>query len=213
MTNGIPKARRSELHAAMNTVVKARIVFQKCKPIFPKHHFHFMIVPLPKLVDMLRTDFARQNLRLGERELSLVITQLESNLLPTLHSIRRSSALPRAKSFIEHFDIIDEDADTLVSETVGHDSNTTSMVGALGRSINATVTGSLSIGKVKDMVVHPTSIFKRRSADETEISFSMFLQALQMVCRDKLLVHSRRRSAVSVNKPYPSNQEFSEYLS
>jgi hypothetical protein len=194
----------------MNTVVKARLVFQKSKPFFPKNHFHFVVVSLSKLIETLRTDFARQNLKLGERELEFVITQLESNSLPPVHSIRRLSALPVAKSFIEHFDSIKDDDEVFSNEST--DQNSSIDVDTNKEAPSGRNSGLSMSEKVKDMV-NPIHLFKRKGADETEISFSTFIQALQMVCRDKLLVHSRRRSAVSVNKPYPSTQEFSEYLS
>ena len=210
MASGIPKARRTELHGAMSTVVKTRLVFQKCKPFFPKKHFHFMVVSLSKLIETLRSDFARQNLKLGERELEFVITQLESNSLPPVHSIRRLSTLPVAKSFIEHFDSIKLDHDVLSDDSTEH--ATSSVDGSANKKSTEEVSGRHS-GSMSGMKVNPIHLFKRKHADETEISFSIFIQALKMVCRDKLLVHSRRRSAVSVNKPYSSNPEFSEYLS
>ena len=208
IATGIPKARRAELHGAMKTVAKARLVFQKCKPFFPKNHYHFVVVSLSKLIEILRSDFARQNLKLGERELEYVIKNLESSSLPPIHSLRRLSALPVAKSFIEHFDSINVDDD------VFSDASADQTAGSVDDSKNKNSTDEGSGGRNSGLaMVNPMNLFKRKDADETEISFSTFIQALQMVCRDKLLVHSRRRSAVSVNKPYPSNQEFSEYLS
>jgi sterol 3beta-glucosyltransferase len=221
MANGIPKARRSELHGAMNAVLKARIVFQSCRPSFPKEgHFHYVVVPLSKLIEKLRTDFARQQLRLSERELERVIKQLESYLLPPLHSVRRLSTLPVAKSFIEHFDSI-----TLESDDIFHDEGKASSDNVSGHEVEAESLGSnqqsstvvtfqskpSSIDKMKDMVTLPMRVFKRKSADETEISFSIFIQTLQMVYRDKLLVHSKRRSAVTVSKQSSSGHLFSDY--
>ena len=103
LAHGIPKARRTELHGAFNLVLKARIVFQSCRPRYPKGHFHYVVVSLSKLVETLRTEFARQQLKLTEREMVFLIAQLDSHSLPPLQSIRRMTVLPAAKSFDEHF--------------------------------------------------------------------------------------------------------------
>jgi sterol 3beta-glucosyltransferase len=224
IASGIPKARRSELHGALNMVLKARDVFQSCRPHYPKGHYHFVVVHLSKLIEKLRTDAARQQLKLTERELVFVIAQLDSNSLPPLQSIRRLSALPPAKSFDLHFskiNAISEDGFDNVRKSLHEPSDLTVSVDESLRPIpeektTTSVTGHPSAkDKFTDLVsqVNPISIFMKKSADETEISFSVFVEALQLVCRDKLLVHSRRRSAVSVKKQYPSNHDFTEYLS
>jgi hypothetical protein len=58
--------------------------------------------------------------------------------------------------------------------------------------------------------------FWHKKPEETEISFSMFLQVLHTVCGDKCLYSSRRRGGL-VKSGYPTSnetsQDFSEYLS
>jgi UDP:flavonoid glycosyltransferase YjiC (YdhE family) len=224
IANGIAKARRSELHGALNMVLKARTIFQSCKPHYPKNHYHYVVVNLSKLIEKLRTDAARQQLKLTERELVYVIAQLDSNSLPPLQSIRRLSALPPAKCFDEHFKSIADLSDDVASTDETHPDPsdlTISVDGSPNRPHSKKQVSTSSVNshpsakeKIADIVsqVNPMGLF-RKSPDETDISFTVFLQALQIVCRDKLLVHSKRRSAISVRKLYKSEEEFSEYLS
>jgi sterol 3beta-glucosyltransferase len=224
IANGIAKARRSELHGALNMVLKARIIFQSCKPHYPKNHYHFVVVPLSKLIEKLRTDAARQQLKLTERELVYVIAQLYSNSLPPLQSIRRLTALPPAKCFEEHFKSIADLSDDVPSSDDTHveTSDLTISVDELSGPSSKKQVSNSSVAshpsakdKIADIVsqVNPMALFTRKSPDETDISFTVFIQALQMVCRDKLLVHSKRRSAISVRKLFRSDEEFSQYLS
>jgi hypothetical protein len=224
IANGIAKARRAELHGSLSMVLKARNIFQSCKPHYPKNHYHYVVVPLSKLVDKLRTESARQQLKLTERELVYVIAALDSNSLPPLQSVRRLTALTPAKCFEEHF----ESFMNLSDEVSNNDKRLSQEASDLTISIesprtlhtkevsNSSLTSFPSAKeKIVDIVsqVNPMGLFMKKSPDETDISFSVFLQALQIVYRDKLLVHSRRRSAISVRKLYKANEELSEYLS
>lgn len=221
LAQGIPKARRAELHAAMKMVVQARIVYQSCNPFFPKGHYHFMVVSLSKLLEALRSDFAKQQLSLTPREIGAVIMKLEAQSLPPLQSFRRTSMFPRSpKTFSHHFSpsvrhphIIPEgtesdDGDKLI-ELIDI-ATSTSADGSAAESGPTTAkhnSAAAAANAAKDMFmdiishVNPLNLVHARTApDETNISFSIFIQALQIVCTDKCLSQTKRRSAVSVAK-------------
>jgi UDP-glucoronosyl and UDP-glucosyl transferase len=251
LTNGIPKARRSELHEAMNMVVKARIVFQSCKPFFPKEHCHFVVVPLSKLVSMICSDFGKQQLKMTDREVQRVVKKLGTHSLPPMQSFRRASMFPAAKQFSKHFlhpQTIPEDDDE--AEKIEEPSELTTADGSfsnVNESVNGRPTptkqgssgsvtsnerptptkqgssgsvtsGSTAKGKFLDIMSHVNPmnlIHARKSAEATNISFSLFIQALQTVCKDKCLYQSRRRSAISVSLTNMQNAQFEgfpEYL-
>lgn len=56
-------------------------------------------------------------------------------------------------------------------------------------------------------------LYARKAAEDTSISFSLFIQALQMVSKDKFLFQSRRRGALSVSSINVEHSVFAEYLS
>jgi hypothetical protein len=86
---------------------------------------------------------------------------------------------------------------------------------------------STHAGRARALIstVNPMNfIHSRKKPEDTEVSFSMFLQALHMVCGERCLCMSRRRSAVSLGNIDMANvstdlgtrrrytDDFSEYL-
>jgi hypothetical protein len=66
--------------------------------------------------------------------------------------------------------------------------------------------------KVLDFISH-INPFGKKTIEETEISFSVFIQALQAVAATKCLYHLRRKSDPVLQRvPSAQFEEFSEYL-
>lgn len=94
LKNGITKARRHELQRALLIVAKARSIFEECNPHFPRHHKHYNVVTLPRLLEALGSDSARNLLNLSVREAAAVAEALDSNSLPKASSVRRLAMFP-----------------------------------------------------------------------------------------------------------------------
>jgi sterol 3beta-glucosyltransferase len=216
LTHGIPKARRRELHEAMKIVVKARIVFQSCKPTFPVEHCHFVSVPLVKLMDALRSDFGRQQLKLTESEVQNVISLLTNESLPPLQSFRRVSMFRKTNNQMDA--TTKNQIETILEEELQMESATdepssplnTSMDDATPATGSTTPTAkgsagaSLSASNPKEMLRSVMArVFPRKSAEETRISFSTFIHALEPVMRGKCLDVTKRRFGVSVANLFP----------
>lgn len=232
LAQGIPKARRTELHEAMNMVVKARIVFQSCKPTFPKEHCHFVVVPLSKLIVVLRSDFGQQQLKLSSREILQVIRKLDTHSLPPLQSFRRTAMFPSPKSTSKRFlhpqTIVEvEEDDKKIDEMSELTTSATKPASINSRpthtkqdSSGSIASGSIASGTtakeiIRGMISHvnPLNLLHaRKSAEYTNISFSIFIQALESVMKDKCLYQSRRRSAVSVADSDHTGSPFKEFL-
>jgi len=207
MTKGMSKARRIELHQALDVVVKARLVYQRCKPKYPEGHMHFLAVKLSRLAEVLKSEEFQRDLCLSPSEVEKVLKRLDKNSLPTPHSVRRSqffaSSVSSIPSIVEESDNVDE-SDLTKDSTK-----------RLSTENSGFLTLSEHAAKVKSLVSHmnPMNFLTRKKAEETEISFSHFIQALQTVAAEKCLHVSRRRSAISFTAIDPSElEQFSEYL-
>lgn len=214
LTHGIPKARRSELHEAMKMVVKARVLFQECNPYYPGMHQHYVVVKLTVLTKTLRSDESQKKLRLQPEEIDTVIRRLDKNSLPTPQSVRRltffqcqqasSDAIiecPVPQTIIED----EEEAPDVFIE-----SHRTSSFGA-SLSKRPKTEKAPSSGFLSD-IMNPLNFLKKKGAEETEISFSQFIQALQAVSKDKYQHVSRRRGGFSSNLDSDRLEDFSEYF-
>ena len=206
LTNGISKARRIELHQALDIVVKARFVYERCKPKYPEGHMHFMAVKLSRLAEVLKSEELQRDLCLSSSEVEKVLKKLDKNSLPTPHSVHRSmffatSSIPSIIGGSGTVDASDLTKDSMKKLSTDNSS------GFLSLSDHAS--------KAKEVVakMNPMNFLTRKKAEETEISFSHFIQALQTVAAEKCLHVSRRRSAISVTQFDPSElEEFSEYM-
>ena len=213
LTHGIPKARRSELLQALDIVVKARMVFQQCRPRFPEGHMHFVVVPLSRLVKELKNEEIKRDLCMSPREIENVLQRLNMNSLPSPHSVRRvtffeslrESQREQERASLSIPSTIPEEGGSAM-DTSGISSDSLSRLKESEKPVPECdgASGSLSdqAAKVREFVCHmnPMNLLTKKKAEETEISFSHFVQALQSVAAEKCLHVSRRRSALSVSK-------------
>lgn len=180
LAEGIPKARRAELHEALTLVVQARVVFQSCQPSFSSEHRHFVCVSLSRLTEALKSDLCRNNLNLTNREIEIITSKLENQFLPPLPSFRRASMFQASRPNSPDRRITDESDITNDSEG--------------GNSVHTTTKEMLL-----NMIAHFFPMGTRKSPEETKISFSIFIHALELVLKDKCLHQSKRRGGISVS--------------
>lgn len=221
VTHGIPKARRGELHKSLEMVVKAQIVFRKCKPVYPEKHMHFLVVKLNRLTEYLKSPGAKRHLDLTPREVETVVKRLSKNSLPSPTAVRRHTVLHSTRQFLEDGlrklsipTVIKEGSGEIVSEELREDSTSRNEGDHSERE---------SLGKddstLRNFVTHlnPLNFLTKKKPEDTDISFSHFIYALQPVSKDKYLHLSRRRSAVSLrqnaSEELGASEDFAEFMS
>jgi len=224
VTHGIPKARRGELHKSLAMVVKARVVFQNCKPTYPDSgHMHFKVVKLDRLRQELESTEGKRELALSNREVEKVLQRLDKNSLPTPLAVKRFSTLHSMRLLdkketgegVDELSIPStiretEEASEMLSSSITVDASPREY----GQTEKEGSSGFLS-ERTAPLKKFMDDFFSKKNPESTEISFSHFIQALQAVSRDKVQHLSRRRSAVSMRQ-FPVDEqtgEFSEYLS
>jgi hypothetical protein len=216
-TQGIPKARKEELIRALDTVVRARKVFESAKPRYPVEHRHFVVVALDSLVTQLHTDDGKSKMKMSTAEIDSLVHYLEK--LCTLPSTiaRRTSLFPAFQptgvmvelNASKKGGLIDEVDETTLAESeerevMAMSSNHSNDEGAR-KSIEsielverprlektASISSKSNISNHTMRLAALVGVNMRRSSSETDISFSAFLQCVQMVCREKVVCGSRR---------------------
>jgi hypothetical protein len=233
LIEGIPKARRQELHKAMDIVMKARIVFQSCQPHLPANHNHFVVVKLSVLAEKLRSPGLQNRFKLSPEDVDGIISRLDRNSLPAMVSVRRSAMFPSPKHQSifsptngkpnpftipegdEAEDLQSDEPSELTELASSHPDATRAADNSLERpagteSLQTPVTGnshgSNSTASTKERVMdmlsymNPLNFLVKKKREDTDISFSMFVQSLQDFASEKFLPQPQRRSAVSVMK-------------
>jgi len=217
---GIPKARRRELMKALDVVVRARLVFESARPTFPGDHRHFVVVRLKALEEHIR--LSKYRLKLTSEECDALIAKLDSLTLQVPVEARRQTRFPRIQSLrrsIKH-------GLSSVMET-GSDEKGVGDNGADTTPPDPLKVHGAGSKKVVDKLCEPADERPRttlpspntgswtKSPEDVEVSFSMFLQALQMVCGEKYLLNfSRRRTLPMPLSPEPQldrSRKFSDY--
>jgi len=218
-TQGIPPARKSELKHALRNVVKARIIFESAGPYYPDGHRNFLVVKLDALLKQLSSKEAKKGLKLWRQEMQ----DLESRLTSLIHApserARKGQVVfpwlmkiaARVTVSVNHNDKATTDDknssvhnSTLaaVDETVPQNEHGIEVVD--GKDANSeqsdgagtpTFTKQVSAKQLKEAVA---AVLGNEDDDDakftqTEISFSMFLYCLHLVCANKFKHKSRLR--------------------
>jgi hypothetical protein len=198
---GIPRARKNELNKAMELVVAARQVFQSAHPKYPKKHRHFLVVSLSELIEKVKLK-SKTYLEIKGRECSAVVERLESHARLAPPPPRRSTRFPALKKMKKMLSNKDLNDDSTKYETAGLDR-------------------SEALKQMKSLEKEPSSrmasqihLLWHKKPEETEISFSMFLEALHAVCGDKCRDSSGRRGSVimALDPKQSDFSDFSEYM-
>jgi len=220
MRQGIPKARRRDLLKAFDFVAHARMVFDSAKPQNPKSHSHFKVASLTKLQAALMEPKNLIKLKMTSREAKRVKEQLASlATVPPAHLRRKrkiGSALRNLKTRInssgglkasdgrsKHGET-EEDASALsASNDEGTDSQLEKSAGDTDTTSKGGLSKELSFGKW------------RSNPDETNVSFSMFIQTLRTVCASKAHIATDMRTSTIMAKSRARidiMDDYSEYL-
>jgi hypothetical protein len=229
INEGITRARKDELNKAMDLVVAAREVFQCAHPTYPKNHRHFLVVSLSELTEQVKAE-TKMHLALNKQECALVVDRLESYARLAPPPKRRSTRFPALKSLkasIEKkmcsslYNVQEEDSTVLeeAPESALEEAPDVSGRGPTSTDLKKHDESEPSeISNVVKTLANKSYLpnFWHKKPEETEISFSMFLQVLHTVRGDKILDSSRRsmrpsgmvKTAGTLNLDY-----FSEYLS
>jgi hypothetical protein len=210
---GITRARKNELNKAMDLVVAAREVYESAHPTYPKKHRHFLVVSLSELTEQVKAE-TKMHLSLNKRECAAVVDRLESYARLAPPPKRRSTRFPALRSLkasiekkmVSSLQNVEEEDSTLLEEAPEaalekHDESESWEVSNVVKSLT-------------NKIHLPNFWYKK--PEETEISFSMFLQVLHTVRGDQILDCSRRskRRSVLVETAGTLNlDDFSEYLS
>lgn len=220
LTQGIPKARRAELLMALDMVVGARKVFENAGPVLPKDHRHFVVVKLPDLLNVIGTPDTKTKLRLSDADVEVVKGRLNQipDVLPDLyhHSSRRLISDKMGASRI--LQRISEESKSLLSEDGKEGEKSTP------EAKTAAVEAMTSYqARLNELVQRLTPAYREGKPEESEVSFSLFIQALQPVCGRKCLQAnlpnvqrmSYRNSSLGESIEKANNDafdDFSEYL-
>lgn len=211
-TKGFSKARKAELLGALRSVVNARIVFQGANPHRGKRHENFLSVRLDRLLKALSMPESKRLMKLSQQEVDEIAELLASLSRPqskqqqqqpyfTKLILRRFSTLP-PKNEEDTNDGEDKD-----EASVGSKGSRGSR-GSLKRSLSDLST------RIKG-TIHNLLSGNTDKYSETEISFSMFLQCLHMVSKERYQ-HKSRRSLFRESSIYIKDNidvdGFSEYL-
>lgn len=210
LKQGIPKARRQSLLRALDFVVGARIIFESAKPYDPGHG-HFVVVRLEDLLAELSKEDSLSKIRLKVSDIEKVRSKLESLTYVPPESTRRTWRMHAVHELlrIETMRSIDEDASVDVSA-------------ALRSSMEANKPGLPSglddqspLSAVREMF---SDMFKnwvesRDKENATEVSFSMFIFALQSSCLPHCHSDATSYRVISSLKEHDEEAgDYSEYL-
>lgn len=99
---GITRARKAELQAALDLVVNARKVFESADPFFPETHQHYVVVPLDTLISSLQSPRCKSLLNLSGRELEIVTLRLKRLETAPPEIVRRSDEPGRLRKLRSH---------------------------------------------------------------------------------------------------------------
>jgi hypothetical protein len=191
IVQGIPRARRVELLKAAHLVKEARIVFQSAKPCFPKDHMHFLVVKLSSLLDALkRDDLDKKKLGLNRQDIDRVCRNLNMLVKVAPPSFRRTKRNEMIQSLREASRRYQSDpsaasasSDGILAKLQGIKENM--------RQLMRTYTGE---------------------PEETMISFSDFINALQPVCSKQLCGSPRSFRPQFPRQSGKEDKIFAEYL-
>ena len=232
LIQGIPKARRKELLRALEMVVDARIVFEMARPQMPAEHRHYVVAKLADILKQLETKEARIKLKLTRFDLEKTVERLQSLCrIPPLDLVVEarggygSLKIPGhdGMSEVSLDDYLENEADNEVAKEEAHllredSANPTSLFKSDGES-------KFIPSKVHEILRHGTHRLLAswsRKPEETDVSFSMFLYALQPVLAKRALGETRfTRSSVIVSMRHSTrnqndlnrqSDDYSEYL-
>jgi len=226
---GIPKARKKVLTKALELVVAAREVFEYAQPTYPMKHRHFVVVSLPDLISKLMTNSLAAKLMLTEMEVLTVIDRLESHAKVAPPPKRRSTKFRVLKQLKQTISI----KTSSISETEQRSSSlkivndATPSIAKKEDELEEEEEPETLLQKAANSLAAPAKhvgkLIWHKKPEETEISFTMFLQALHAICSSKCLYNARRsstilsaRASTSDNKieslSLDTPEEFSEYL-
>lgn len=219
LKNGIPKARGREIGRAIDMVAKARSVFEDCKPFFPKHHKHYTVVKLPKLLESLGLTESQALLRLTTREATEVAEALDCNSLPKRTSVRRFAMFPpktqKGGNGSEPSSTQDPTSEPFDEDNNGSKETPPSpgkRIVHAEEKLEAASPEVLEDATRKDTffrsLMAQLNSFTRKKPGETEISFTHFVLALHGVCAEKIFHETVRRT----ERP-GEREDFSQYLS
>lgn len=209
LTQGIPKARKADLVAALDCVVAARKVFENAHPHLPKDHRHYVVVGLPSLIEVIGTDDSKIKLGLHDHDVDLICDRLKMIPDRSLDEYQQSSRRLVADKMGASRILQRIQDESLLSEA---ESDVKSAQAEAFKSYQARLTAIVQ-------KLAP-SYHLQGSPEEAEVSFSLFLQALQPVCGRRILhsvpVPAFFSPASSVHLS-PLNEmkdegDFSEYL-
>jgi hypothetical protein len=77
VTNGLPSARKQELTRALEFVASARAIFQKARPKLPDGHRHYVVVRLSDLLKTVRMSSTRVRLGVTDSDIELLCSRLD----------------------------------------------------------------------------------------------------------------------------------------
>jgi hypothetical protein len=209
LTQGIPKARKADLVEALDCVVAARKVFENAHPCLPRDHRHFVVVKLPDLIKVIGTDDSKLKLRLNDEDVDLLRDRLltipKRSLGIHQESSRRLLADKMGASRI--LQRIQDESRSLLSETEPE-----------VKKAQAEAFTSYQ-ARLNSIVQKLTPSYHQGGPEETDVSFSLFLQALQPVCGRRILQAVTVPAFFSPSSVHlsPLNEnrdedDFSEYL-
>lgn len=205
-TRGIAKARKQELHRALDQVIQARIVFESARPKYPRYHRHYLVVKGEDLISCVKSTEGRTRLGFNRLEIDTIIGLLNQLIAPPSIEQSRESLLRsmvRSSNFSNRSFIINASGQGLASHEMSMESNKVSELRSSG-------TTTVNTALLEQML--------KRKEDECYVSFSMFLLCMQTVCASKLC-HTSRRMDTSFGKTHGGHSDrsralsdFSEYL-
>jgi len=203
-TQGVPKARRRELSLALGHVLAARRIFQKARPRYPDEHQHFVVVRLPELLAQLDTKNAAAQLDLTDTDRDTVKHALEklADIPSRAYRIaaregKRIEGLQKSQRFVS-------DADLQMLSDIEEEGNSFEILKVMRSSYQK---------KMKDLLKKSTAQKWEAKPEETDVSFSRFVQALQPV----FTVDQRSADGVShraslILEQFTSGMRLEEYL-
>jgi hypothetical protein len=221
---GISPGRQRELNEAMDCVVDARVVFELAKPKFRGQRRHFQSVKLLDLVTMLETNKdAAAKLKLKPALLQQVVARLKSLAVdenPSAGSSRVSSWGERGRfnSWDEESSVFDpsvlaghDNPGVTEEETVTQADGKVRRRGTGYRGKMEKRTSTIKFTMPAEVDTEDSSKKWKENADGVEVSFSMFLMALQPILIGRILgKFPNRKSAVQQNLEVKA--AFAEYL-
>jgi hypothetical protein len=211
LTQGIPKARKADLKAALDCVVAARKVFESAHPFLPRDHRHYVVVTLPNLINVIGADDTKIKLGINDKDVDDIRERLE--MIPDSLSIdvfqQSSRRLVADKIGANRIlQRIQDHSRSLLSET---ESDVKNAQAEAFRSYQA---------RLSAIVQKLMPSYLQGSPEDTEVSFSLFLQALQPVCGRRIVqsicvpAFFSPSSSVHISPSLEKKDEddFSEYL-